>query len=65
MKEKIVHVMWHNFLTRVLDEIIEDEHLADLMYENQEDFYKEDVLYKALSFEEICSNQIKNIYIEF
>ena len=29
MKEKIVHVTWHNFFTRVLDEIIEDEHLAD------------------------------------
>ena len=65
MKTKIVHVTWHDCSTRVLDEIIEDKHLADLMYKNQEEFYKEDVHYKAISFEDICSNQIKNIYIKF
>lgn len=59
LKEKIVHVSWHDFFYRVIDIILNNFNLEKLMYATQEEFYKEDVKYRDMNTDYVRSNQIK------
>ena len=58
-KELVVEESWHLFCSKVYDNIINDNDLAQVLYKTQEEFYLEDVHYNDLSKPHIQSNQIK------
>ena len=58
-KELVVQETWHNFFSKVYDDIVNDIELKQVLYKTQEDFYLEDVNYDNISKLDVQSNQIK------
>jgi hypothetical protein len=58
-KEIIVPITWHWFFNNVLSDINNNKELLHALYDTQEEFYKEDVIYKEISKVDVRSNKIK------
>ena len=57
-KDLIVHVSWHSFFNKLADDINMHANLNKLLYDTQEEFFKEEIHYREISSEDLISNHL-------
>ena len=58
-KKQIIPITWNYFFNKVLDDITKNTLLWEALFDEQEEFYQEEVLYREITSKKIRSNQIK------